>query len=188
MESHHLSPEIFKKDTDVAEEQTHVHEVGRTLITLNHVFSSAELVNAFVSELAGDICDAMPDNPCVGASLAIACFPNPGYYICKVVEIVTESIAAAILQAAFLALEIVEGQYLNVLQMSDTQVYYDYYYSRATYVNGIGHAEWNAKALEAIRVNMKDQHMQMKFQLQERHKDIANHVGQDVSENCIHIC
>jgi hypothetical protein len=40
-----------------------------------------------------------------------------------------------------------------------------------------GHNDWNQKALDAIRVNMKDQHMQMKEQLQERHKDIANHVG-----------
>ena len=42
--------------------------------------------------------------------------------------------------------------------------------------------EWNAKALDAIRLNMKDQHTEMKRQLQERHKDIANHVGQDVSD------
>jgi hypothetical protein len=61
------------------------------------------------------------------------------------------------------------------------EAYYDYYYSRATYHNTKNHNEWHVNALEAIRVNMKDQHMQMKQQLQERHKDIANHVGQDVS-------
>ena len=35
-------------------------------------------------------------------------------------------------------------------------------------------------ALDAIRLNMRDQHTEMKRQLQERHKDIANHLGQDV--------
>ena len=29
---------------------------------------------------------------------------------------------------------------------------------------------------------MKDQHMAMKEQLQRRHKDIANHVGQDIAD------
>ena len=60
--------------------------------------------------------------------------------------------------------------------------YYDYYYSRATYHNTKHYNEWNEKALDAIRLNMKDQHTEMKRQLQERHKDIANHVGQDVSD------
>jgi hypothetical protein len=45
-------------------------------------------------------------------------------------------------------------------------------------LNYKGYNDWNQKALDAIRVNMKDQHMQMKNQLQERHKDIANHVGE----------
>ena len=45
----------------------------------------------------------------------------------------------------------------------------------------MGHSQWTEEALNAIRLNMKDQHTEMKRQLQERHKDIANHIGQDVS-------
>ena len=127
----------------------------------------------------------MPENPCVGASLALACFPNVAYFVCRVVKVTTSVILQALLQASSMALQIVEEQYLNAMKIGDSTVYYGYYYSRASYFNEIGHAEWNREALEAIRVNMLDQHMQMKFQLQERHKDIANHVGQDVSKNVI---
>ena len=59
---------------------------------------------------------------------------------------------------------------------------YGQYYDRANYLNIRGLTKWNEKALDAIRLNMKDQHTEMKKQLQERHKDIANHVGQDVSD------
>ena len=62
---------------------------------------------------------------------------------------------------------------------------YGQYYSRANYHNIRGFTKWNEKALEAIRLNMKDQHTEMKRQLQERHKDIANHVGQDVSDTSL---
>ena len=58
---------------------------------------------------------------------------------------------------------------------------YGQYYSRANYHNIRGLTKWTEEALNAIRLNMKDQHTEMKRQLQERHKDIANHVGQDVS-------
>ena len=181
------SPGIFLDD-DVAVDQSTVDDVGSTLAILKHIFSTAELTYTFVVEKASEACDVQPDNPCVGASMALACFPNPGYYVCQFVKSAISTIASAFLQAANIALEIVEEQYLNAMKIGDSQVYYNYYYSRATYVNELGHADWNAKALEAIRINMKDQHMQMKFQLQERHKDIANHVGQDVSENCILVC
>lgn len=159
-----------------------------TYTRIGHALEAAQLFYDFSLEKAKEVCEAMPENPCIGASFAIACFPNPGYFICRVMKIAISTIGMALLQAANLAYGIVEEQYLNAVKMGDSQVFYNYYYSRATYFNQIGHSEWNAKALEAIRVNMKDQHMQMKFQLQERHKEIANHVGQDVSENCIYIC
>ena len=152
------------------------------LATLKSVFSGAKLTYTFVIEKAKAVCAAMPDNPCAGASFALACFPNVAYYVCQFVKMTLSMIVSVILQAANMALEIVEGQYLNANMIRNSQLYYDYYYSRATHVNELGHAEWNSKALEAIRLNMKDQHMQMKFQLQERHKDIANHIGQDVRE------
>ena len=69
-----------------------------------------------------------------------------------------------------------------LLSLGADQAIYGYYYSRATYHNTKHYNEWNEKALDAIRLNMKDQHTEMKKQLQERHKDIANHVGQDVSD------
>ena len=174
---------IFSDD-DVAEDKSNVDTIAEVFAKVKHALETVQAFVEFMSERADDVCKAMPENPCAGASLAIACFPNPVYYVCRVVKITTSLILQALLVAASMAFQIVEEQYLNAMKIGDSTVYYGYYYSRAAFFNEMGHAEWNAKALEAIRVNMKDQHMQMKFQLQERHKDIANHVGQDVREKC----
>ena len=150
------------------------------LIKLREHVTMAEMIYTFVTAKATEICDTLPENPCVGAGPAIACFPNVAYYVCRVVKIAAHQIVSVMWEAVNLAFDVMEAL-VKAETISESQAFYDYYYSRAVYFNEIGHAEWNAKALEAIRINMKDQHMQMKFQLQERHKDIANHVGQDVS-------
>ena len=171
---------IFSDD-DAAEDQASVDNLASQLVKFKNSLSTAELIFNFVIEKTGAICDAMPENPCVGASFAIACFPNPVYYVCRGVKIASDIIASAVFEAVNIAFEVMAALTAGNT-ISESQAFYGYYYSRATYHNTNNYNKWNEKALDAIRLNMKDQHKEMKKQLQERHKDIANHVGQDVSD------
>jgi len=171
---------IFSDDGK-AEDQTPVDNVASNLVAFRKSLSEAELIFQFVVTKTKALCDVLPENPCVGASFAIVCLPNPAYYVCRVATILTDVIASSVLEGVNLAFSVLEST-VEAGTLDASQAFYGYYYSRAAYLNEIGHSEWTQKALDAIRVNMKDQHMQMKAQMQERHKDIANHVGQDIAD------
>ena len=102
---------------------------------------------------------------------------NPLRKACESLENIYKRLLWGVRFAANIAEKAVANDF-NAATLGDNQVIYAYYYSRANYLNMKGHNEWETNALEALRVNMKEQHMQMRRQLQERHKDIANHVGE----------
>jgi chaperonin cofactor prefoldin len=97
-----------------------------------------------------------------------------------VIYLVVVNICHALLLALEITIYVMED---NFDTLGVDKAIYGYYYSRANYHNTKQYNMWNEKALNAIRLNMKDQHTEMKRQLQERHKDIANHVGQDIADS-----
>merc|ERR1712194_876426 len=65
--------------------------------------------------------------------------------------------------------------------MSDAEAYYGYHYSRATYLDMTQHNTFMVGAFKTIKTSMTDQHHEMKHQLQVRHREIADHLGNDVA-------
>jgi hypothetical protein len=165
-------------DDDSAEDKEFLIEDDEEMKKLGYAVSAAEGLFSGIASLRENLCESQPQNPCAGVGLALVCIPNPAYYFCRISNVVFIILETTVIGALTIAQEVVDKEFGAI---GPNEIYYDYYYSRATYHNTKNHNEWHVKALEAIRVNMKDQHMQMKQQLQERHKDIANHVGQDVS-------
>ena len=166
-------------DVDAAEDQSPVDNLASKLLEFQSIWNTAQEVFTTVTEKGKAVCDAMPENPCTGVGFALACFPNVAYYVCRAVKILTDKLVTVVVKAVTIAFQVLAA--LTAADtISESQAFYGYYYSRATYHNTKNHNEWNIMALDAIRLNMRDQHTEMKRQLQERHKDIANHLGQDV--------
>ena len=168
-------------DVDAAEDQSPADNLASKLLKFQSIWNTAQQVFETVTEKGKAVCDAMPENPCAGVGFALACVPNAGYYVCRALKIATDILATVVVKNVNKAFEVLAAQ-TAANTISESQAIYGYYYSRATYHNIKQYNEWNENALDAIRLNMKDQHKEMKKQLQERHKDIANHVGQDVSD------
>ena len=166
-------------DVDAAEDQSPVDNLASKLLEFQSIWNTAQEVFTTVTEKGKAVCDAMPENPCTGVGFALACFPNVAYYVCRAVKISTDILASAVVKAVNKAFEVLAAQ-TAADTISESQAICGYYYSRATYHDTKQYNEWNAIALDAIRLNMKDQHTEMKKQLQERHRDIANHLGEDV--------
>jgi len=118
---------------------------------------------------------------CVGVGISVACFVNFAYYICEKLNMSIKGIAYAVLVTVTFAYQAVDQAY-DIASLGANQAIFDYYYSRANYHNTKHYNEWNEQALNTIRLNMREQHTEMKRQLQKRHKDIANHVGQDIAD------
>ena len=174
--------DILAVDDDQAANQENLVELQRTWLNLGHALTAAEHLHDFVDDLEDDLCEIMGDNPyCIGASFAIACFPNPLRIACDIFSMVAGTISYAILVGVTIAYQAVSDIY-EIATMSDKEAYYGQYYSRATYINTFEYNKKNWEALNVINSNMKDQHKEMKGQLQERHRDIANHVGQDIAD------
>ena len=176
-----LSLDIFPDD-GAASDQEHLVPLQNAWLKLGHAKMLAEQVYEFTDELSGDVCETLGDSEkCIGAGPAVVCLPNPGYYICRIVKLVTKAVGYALQFAFTIAYHAIDDQY-EIATMSDKEAYYGFFYSRATYHNTFEYGKKNWKALVEIRTDMMNQHTEMKRQLQERHKDIANHVGQDVSD------
>jgi hypothetical protein len=95
--------------------------------------------------------------------------------------LVVASIAQALLLSATTAHEVVDDAY-TLATLGEDEAYYGYEYSKGTYINTKAHNKWAIDALKSIRTNMKGQHTEMKKQLQVRHMEIANHVGEDIAD------
>eukprot|EP00956_Cyclotella_meneghiniana_P040818 scaffold206212_cov43-Cyclotella_meneghiniana.AAC.1 len=154
---------IFSDDA-AAEDQKTLEGLQRDWILLRHLLVAAEHVWEFAS-----------------ASLALACVPNPAAMVCGIASLFGKILSYGILFAATLAYEQIDRIY-EIATLGPNTAIYGQYYSRANYHNIRGLTKWNEEALDAIHLNMKNQHQEMKRQLQERHKDIANHVGQDIAD------
>eukprot|EP00956_Cyclotella_meneghiniana_P016363 scaffold25814_cov57-Cyclotella_meneghiniana.AAC.3 len=169
-------------DSAAATDQESLAGQQDTWLLLGHLLVTAEQVYEFTDGLKDDLCKSLgASEKCIGALLAITCVPNPAFYICRFIKITFKGIAFGILTAATLAFQVIDHMYEKATLGPNTAIY-GQYYDRANYLNIRGFTEWNEKALDTIRLNMKDQHQEMKRQLQERHKDIANHVGQDIAD------
>eukprot|EP00956_Cyclotella_meneghiniana_P042191 scaffold248390_cov94-Cyclotella_meneghiniana.AAC.2 len=149
-------------DEDSAEGQDPLVAHANRMTRLGHTVKIVEKANEYLLYYHNAVCDSIPENIC--AAIA-GCVPNPIKF-----------------QALEISLYVMEAEF-GRRGLGAGQAIYGYYYSRANYHNTKQYNEWNEKALDAIRLNMKDQHTEMKKQLQERHKDIANHVGQDIADS-----
>ena len=169
-------------DGGKAKDQEVLVKMQRQWLDAGHWLVAAEHIYAFTQDHGDNICEAMgPPDICTGASLAIACVPNPARIVCDIVKVYATVISFRLMIEATIAYRTLDDMY-EIATMSDKEAYYGYYYARAAYFNTRDHIDWNVKALEALRTNMRNQHMEMKKQLQERHKDIANHVGEDIAD------
>eukprot|EP00956_Cyclotella_meneghiniana_P003490 scaffold4251_cov37-Cyclotella_meneghiniana.AAC.5 len=170
-------------DTDQAENQDSLIALDLAHLKLSQALQAAEHVWDLTTNELDDVCDDTGESQiCAGASLGIACFPNVPRLICSVSRKIGKKFAYYILVYTTIAFQAIDNE-MAMATIDPNAEFYDYYYSRATYHNTKHYNEWNEKALDAIRLNMKDQHTEMKRQLQERHKDIANHVGQDIADS-----
>ncbi len=175
---------LFNDDCEdcKAKDQEYLVAMQRHWLNLGHLLTGAEHLYEFTEDASDDACEAMgPDNLCVGAGLAIVSLPNVVKIACKIVKAIMTAVAYPLMVAATIAYQVIDDEY-TLATLGENQAIYGYYYSRATYLNTLGHNKWNKQALEALVTNVKNQHMEMKKQLQERHKDIANHVGEDIAD------
>ena len=165
-------------DDDGAEDKEKLVKLQLHWLNLNHFLVVTEHLTETADQLGDKICQLIPDEITVPPGVDI---PNPAYMACIWMQLVVFLIGNAIVAGARTAYQVVNHQY-EIDTMSDKEAYYSFYYSRATYHNTFEYGKKNWKALVEIHTDMMNQHTEMKRQLQERHKDIANHVGQDVSD------
>ena len=104
---------IAKETLDSAEasDQESLIAMQELWLNLGHFLVAAEHIYDFTDGMDDNICGSIPDNPCIGASFALACMPNPLFYICKIMSISLNQIAYAILVAATIAYEAVDRDY-----------------------------------------------------------------------------
>ncbi len=171
--------DIIVNDGGDAIDQEHLVDLQRDWLNAGHWLVAAEHIWDMTLEALDSTCDGLgPENICAGP----VCAPNPAPIVCRgMAKPVFVVIAYLLLVGATIAYQVIDDIY-TLATLGENQAVYGYYYSRATYHNTLGYNDWNRRALEAIRTNMKDQHHEMKRQLQERHKDIANHVGEDIAD------
>ena len=123
------------------------------------------------------MCGALgPDNFCAG----IACIPNFSLIACAIGKLVLIPIAYAVLFGSIIAHQALDHRF-EKQTLGPAEAIYGYEYSKATYLNTKQHIEWNADALTTMNEHMWNQHDKMMTQLQEHHKDMTNHLGNDVS-------
>eukprot|EP00956_Cyclotella_meneghiniana_P044135 scaffold302880_cov113-Cyclotella_meneghiniana.AAC.1 len=166
-------------DNEGAENQESVENLSTHLLNLGHALAGAEQLYEFTDNMNDALCRGLGGSTeCVGVGISVACFVNFAYYICEKLNMSIKGIAYAVLVTVTFAYQAVDQAY-DIASLGANQAIFDYYYSRANYHNTKHYNEWNEQALNTIRLNMREQHTEMKRQLQKRHKDIANHVGQD---------
>ena len=161
------------QDDGGASNQDALLELKVHVTNLQYALTAAEYLWGFVNKKFTANCKLFGDDKVVMGQT----IPNFFRKACDSMNYAFIGVSYAVLFAVNIAEKAVAKDF-NAATLGDNQVIYAYYYSRASYLNMKGHNEWETKALEALRVNMKEQHMQMRRQLQDRHKDIANHIGE----------
>jgi len=141
-----------------------------------HVLKAAEHLHAFIDSNFEDGCNVIPRELCFGL-----CVPNPFFIACVIGSMIGLNFSYVIMIAATIVYEVFDRKF-ELDTLGPDQAIYGYQYSQATYVNTKQHHQWNAEALKSISNNMKEQHTEMKRQLQVRHKDISNHLGEDIAD------
>jgi hypothetical protein len=137
----------------------------------------AEHVYTFVLDLTDSVCDALPQLLC-----AAVCISNPAYNICKGLKYIPNGIAAAFLAKAVIAYRTAHHVFEKA-SLGANDALDGHQYAKATYQNTMAYNAWNYDALTQISTSMKGQHKEMeKKQIQDRQKDIANHIGEDIAE------
>eukprot|EP00956_Cyclotella_meneghiniana_P014940 scaffold22644_cov44-Cyclotella_meneghiniana.AAC.4 len=147
--------EILSLDSNEAEDQESLVKLQRHWHNLGHTLKTAEFFYEKIINMLDGQCDMIIEAICVPVVMG-----NGGITI---------------------AYQAVDDIY-DIATLGPNTAIYGQYYDRANYLNIRGLMEWNEKALDAIRLNMKNQHTEMKKQLQERHRDITNHLGQDIAD------
>ena len=103
--------EILSLESNAASNQESLLNLQRNWLNLGHALTGAEQVYEFTDSFSGDVCTTMPENPCIGASLGLVCFPNPAYFACRIIKLTTKAIAFAVLVAVTIAHQAVDRAY-----------------------------------------------------------------------------
>ena len=101
--------ETINLDSAEAGNQEHLGDLQRHRLNLGHTLTHAENLNEFTKDIKDDVCEFWGDNPfCIGASLAIACFPNPPRIICNTVAMLLKLLAYPIFVGVTIAYQAVD--------------------------------------------------------------------------------
>ena len=101
--------ETINLDSAEAVNQEDLEELQRHRLNLGHALTAAEHLNEFTKDIKDDVCEFWGDNPfCIGASLAIACFPNPPRIICDTVTMLFKLLAYPIFVGVTIAYQAVD--------------------------------------------------------------------------------
>ena len=99
-------------DSAEASDQESLIDMQKLWLNLGHFLVAAEHNYEFVNQVQDSLLGIFGDSEkCLGAGWAIACMPNPVYYIFAMVSLVIKSIAFAILVGATIAYEVVDRHY-----------------------------------------------------------------------------
>ena len=84
----------------------------QTWLDLGHALTAAEHIYDFTEEFGEGVCELLGDYfPCNGAGVGIICIPNGPKFICKHAKLLLMSIGFAVLTAATIAYQVVDGDY-----------------------------------------------------------------------------
>ena len=96
---------------DGAGEQESLVGLQRTWLNVGHWLAAAEMLFEFTSSLLDKISMSTAENPCFGVGPAIACSPNPAYYVLTLLAITVYCISHVILTAARIVFQVVDEKY-----------------------------------------------------------------------------
>ena len=105
----------------------------------------------------------------------------PLFVGCMAAAILYEVSSFTFYYGSLIAFDILDEKY-ELETLGPNHAIYGYEYSKATYFNTKHHFVWNAENLKVMKANMFNQHSEMKKQLQERHQEMTNHLGNDVRQ------
>ena len=96
---------------DGAQDQESLGSLQRTWLNLQHTLAGAERLFDFVSSLDDKTAGTMPENPCAGVGLALACIPNTLFYVAKVLNVFRFSISYVVLLGATIGFQVADDEF-----------------------------------------------------------------------------
>jgi hypothetical protein len=95
-----------------------------------------EALNEYTNNLHKDICELIPDNPCIGVGLAINCLPNPIHYACLHGGLGLRAYAYLLFVQASIAYQVIDETYdIATLGEYDLALNTFYFYARSPEVD-----------------------------------------------------